>query len=42
LRLGRYFGTSAQVWLNLQTNYDLEIASRELAETIEHIRPRAA
>ena len=42
LRLGRYFGTSAQLWLNLQTNYDLEIASRELAEAIEHIRPRAA
>ena len=42
LRLGRYFGTTAQLWLNLQSNYDLEIASRELAETIEHIRPRAA
>lgn len=41
-RLGRYFGTSAQVWLNLQTNYDLEIVSRELAETIKHIRPSAA
>jgi addiction module HigA family antidote len=25
LRLGRYFGTSAQFWLNLQGNYDLEI-----------------
>ncbi|WP_313348600.1 HigA family addiction module antitoxin [Stenotrophomonas sp.] len=42
LRLGRYFGTTAQVWLNLQTNYDLAIASVALAETIEHIRPRAA
>lgn len=42
LRLGRYFGTTAQLWLNLQSNYDLETASRELAETIEHIRPRAA
>jgi addiction module HigA family antidote len=42
LRLGRYFDTTAQVWLNLQTNYDLEIASRELAESIAHIRPRAA
>jgi len=42
LRLGRYFGTTAQLWLNLQSNYDLEIARRELAETIEHIRPRAA
>lgn len=26
LRLGRYFGTSAQFWMNLQGNYDLEIA----------------
>ena len=25
LRLGRYLGTSAQFWLNLQTHYDLEI-----------------
>ena len=25
LRLGRYFGTSAQFWLNLQTHFDLEV-----------------
>ncbi|WP_367345249.1 HigA family addiction module antitoxin [Stenotrophomonas bentonitica] len=42
LRLARYFGTTAQVWLNLQTNYDLAIASSELADTLSHIRPRAA
>lgn len=42
LRLGRYFGTTAQLWLNLQTNFDLETASRELADSITHIRPRAA
>lgn len=24
LRLGRYFGTSAQFWMNLQTRYDIE------------------
>ncbi len=24
LRLGRFFGTSAQFWLNLQTRFDLE------------------
>lgn len=42
LRLGRYFGTSAQLWLNLQSNYDLETATRELADSIGHIRPRAA
>jgi len=42
LRLGRYFGTTAQLWLNLQSNYDLETATRELADSIGHIRPRAA
>ena len=26
LRLGRFFGMSAQFWLNLQTRYDLEVA----------------
>jgi antitoxin HigA-1 len=30
LRLGRYFGTSAQFWLNLQTRYDLEVESDRL------------
>ena len=35
LRLGRYFGTSAEFWLNLQTHHDLEIARRELASRLE-------
>lgn len=26
LRLGKYFGASAQLWLNLQTQYDLDMA----------------
>lgn len=26
LRLGKYFGVSAQFWLNLQTQYDLDMA----------------
>jgi antitoxin HigA-1 len=30
LRLGRYFGTSAQFWLNLQSRYDLEIEQDKL------------
>ena len=30
LRLGRYFGTSAQFWLNLKTRYDLEVESDRL------------
>ena len=35
LRLGRFFGTSPDYWMNLQAHYDLEIAKDKLAETIE-------
>jgi addiction module HigA family antidote len=35
LRLGRYFGTSAAVWLRMQVRYDLELAERALGERIE-------
>jgi addiction module HigA family antidote len=35
LRLARYFGTSAQYWLNLQSAYDLRDAERESAERIK-------
>jgi addiction module HigA family antidote len=28
LRLGKYFGVSAQFWINLQTRYDLQMAER--------------
>ena len=37
LRLGKYFGTSAKVWIGLQADYDLEIATREHGKTIEQI-----
>ena len=36
LRLARYFGTSAAVWLRLQARYDLEVAEARLAERINH------
>ena len=36
LRLGCYFGTSAQFWTNLQANYDLAIAREQFGATIEH------
>lgn len=40
LRLARYFGTTAQFWLNLQSTFDLKQAERELRQTIEReIRP---
>lgn len=35
LRLGRYFGTSAAVWLRLQVRYDLERAEEELRKRID-------
>jgi len=34
LRLSRFFGTSAEFWLGLQTDYDLDVARDELAEKI--------
>jgi len=34
MRLGRYFGTSAAVWLRLQVRYDLEVAERALGERV--------
>ena len=35
LRLARFFGNSAEFWLGLQTDYDLDIAHDELAEQIK-------
>ncbi len=34
IRLARYFGTSAAVWLRLQVRYELEVAEKELSERI--------
>ena len=35
LRLARYFGTSPQFWLGLQSDYDLDVAADELGERLE-------
>lgn len=42
LRLGRYFGVSAQFWLNLQTRYELDLAEDRAAEQIAAITPLRA
>jgi addiction module HigA family antidote len=43
LRLARYFGNSAEFWLNLQAAYDLRTAERDVAPKIEkEILPRKA
>jgi len=43
MRLAAYFGTTPEVWLNLQTRYDLEKAEDEkLVQRIkDEVRPRA-
>lgn len=35
LRLGRYFGTSEQFWLNLQSEYDLDVQRDRLGGRLE-------
>lgn len=40
IRLGIYFKTTAQMWMNLQSHYDLEITERQkLALIQDRIRP---
>ena len=41
LRLARYFGTTPQVWLNLQKTYELRRAEIEAGREIaERVKPR--
>jgi len=43
LRLARYFGTSPDLWINLQARHDLEAADRQIRRRIEReVKPRAA
>jgi antitoxin HigA-1 len=39
LRLGIYFGTSFEFWLNLQQHYDLRICKRQEAKVKKQINP---
>lgn len=39
LRLARYFGTSAEFWMGLQSDYDLRISARELKTVLKRIHP---
>ncbi|MDO8593167.1 MAG: HigA family addiction module antitoxin [bacterium] len=36
LRLGKYFNTSPQFWLNLQSHYDLEIEAVQLNDVLKY------
>jgi addiction module HigA family antidote len=35
LRLGRYFGNAPQLWINLQAQYDLAVAMRDVGRLVE-------
>lgn len=39
LRLGVYFGTGPEIWLNLQQRYDIALESRRLHEELARIHP---
>ncbi len=46
LRLGKALGTTPQLWLNLQNDYDVQIAKRNLGRVLDQIetvnKPQAA
>ena len=46
LRLAKALGTTPQLWLNLQTDYDVQIAQRDLGTVLDRIevvnKPKAA
>lgn len=46
LRLGKVLGTTAELWLNLQNDYDVQIARRDLGKALDRIetvnKPEAA
>ncbi|MCX6036645.1 MAG: HigA family addiction module antitoxin [Chloroflexi bacterium] len=37
LRLGRWFGTGPEIWMNLQKNYELRLAEQEIGEALQKI-----
>ncbi len=39
LRLGQFFGTTPDFWLNLQKSYELEVARRKSGDRIKDIVP---
>lgn len=42
IRFSKYFGTSAEYWLNLQSLYDLDIAKEKNQKEYKKIHPKAS
>jgi len=39
LRLGKALGTTPELWLNLQTDYDVQVARAALGRVLDRIKP---
>ncbi|MFQ5717006.1 MAG: HigA family addiction module antitoxin [Nitrospinales bacterium] len=39
LRLGKFFGTGPELWMNLQKEYDLEVTEKKEASRLKSIKP---
>lgn len=39
LRLGKFFNTGAELWLNLQKAYELDVAREEMGDILDNIIP---
>jgi plasmid maintenance system antidote protein VapI len=39
IRLGKFFGTSPEFWMNLQTSYELTVAHKSLKNKVRKIKP---
>ncbi len=37
--LGKFFNTSSELWMGLQTQYDLEVASERIASKVDAVKP---
>jgi addiction module HigA family antidote len=43
LRLARYFGTTPELWLNMQRDFELETAAEAIGDRLDkEVKPRAA
>lgn len=40
LRLAHWFGSSPELWINLQTQYDLRVAEARIGESVKHLPTR--
>ena len=39
LRLGKFFNTGAELWLNLQKAYELDVARQNMTDSLDNIIP---